>query len=442
MNGYEFGSQFGSTVLAFSSGSFAVSYGNAFTSTYTPAVSIFDANCTPLSTPLGTYTFPFSGPSLSVQMVGQPEIAENSDGSILFRWAFDDGFFEGGDLVAATVSSTDGSVLNAGNIIANTGSLSGNALAVGLDGKQFTFSVYNPSQGLDPNVRASDGSFISIYCVDNAFDNFTDVDIVTMSDGGFLLAAVELGSPITNSIMLQYREASGLAVGSGQDMFVIDPIGLSDRDTSIELAALPNGGFALAYIADFEDGPGVALRVIADPETKPDGSGLIRVDSNILAEESSVAIEALPNGWVVLSWTEASASGITNIMARVFDEAGTPVPDVMLVSSGVTNAGESSIDIMINGQIVASWTDELSDGQGDSIQGAIINLIDEIRGDEGVNTISGSALNDDIWGGDTVTYETATSGALLLSLAGRWDRGAIRRRHPLERRARNWVELR
>ncbi len=439
LNGYTSGSQFGSSVIALSSGGFAVSYGNDFTTTATPAVSIFDADGTPVPTASGFHTLPFTGSSLSVQMIEEPEIAEASDGSILFRWANVGGSSTpGGDLFTANVDAADGAVLSPGTLIANSGELAGNALTVGQNGYQFTISVNEPTKTLDLNVRFADGSFKAIYGVGSVFDDFTDVDIVTLSNGDILVAAVEIGTATTNPVHLSFRTPDGPAVGSASSTIVIDPVGPSDRDTSIKLVALPTGGgFAYAYAADFPDGPGIALNIFEDLQNNPGGTGIIRVDSDVLATETNVNLSVLANNWVIVSWTEEDSSGNFRVLYRIFDEAGVPQTDAAMLSSAVTDADESSLAVLSDGRLVSSWSDELSDGNGSSIQGQIIEFSLRVTGDDtdqvltgsdfnleilaggGSDTLIGSFGNDTLDGGDgtDVADYSAATGALKISLA-------------------------
>lgn len=395
LNGFESGAQFGSTVHALSGGGFAVVHGNQLNTTATLAVSIYSADGIPVETATGTYVLPYSGAASGVQMLGDPVIAENADGSILLRWNSDDDTFgSGSDLFTASINPADGSITRTQSLVQNITEIGNFALTVADNGYQHTLYQSSVFENLQLNVKDADGSHVSIYGIGSAFDDYDKVDIVTLSNGNVLIAATEEGTSSTNPIHVQVRSATGLAVSP---LVELDPVGPSDTDTDIKLAALSNGGFAIAYASEVDGTDGITLYVFSDLEGLETPTA-IRVDANLAAVESAVDITALNNGWVAVSWTEANAEGGTDIRGRVFDSTGTPLTDAVLISSGETDADDSSIAALNNGSIVVSWTDALADSEGDSIQGKILTANLEITGDDLDNTLIGGVLGDNIQG--------------------------------------------
>ncbi len=397
LNGFESGAQFGSTVHALSGGGFAVVYGNHFDTTDTLAVSIYSADGIPVETATGTYVLPYSGSALDVQMLGDPVIAENADGSILLRWNSDDGIFGGGtDLYTASISPTDGSITRTQSLVQNSTKIGNFALTVADNGYQHTLYQSSVFENLRLNVKDADGSHVGVYSIGDALDDYDNVDIVTLANGNVLIAATEEGTSSTNPVYIQIRSATGLVVSP---MLEFDPVGPSDADTDIKLAALSDGGFAIAYASEVDGTDGITLYIFGDQDSLENPTA-IRVDTNLAAVESAVDIAALNNGWVGVSWTEANAEGGTDIRGRVFDSNGTPLTDALLLSSGETDADDSSIAALNNGSIVVSWTDALADSDGHSIQGKILAAALDITGDEFDNTLIGGLLDDEIRGGD------------------------------------------
>ncbi len=395
LNGFESGDQFGSTVHALSGGGFAVVHGNHFNTTDTLAVSIYSADGVPVGTATGTYVLPYTGAAADVQMLGDPVIAENADGSILLRWNSDDAG-SGSDLLTASINPADGSITRTQSLVQNSTEIGNLALTVSENGYQHTLYQSSVFETLQLNVKDASGNHVGIYGIGDAFDDYDSLDIATLSDGRLLVIATEEGTASTNPIYAQVRTATGLADGS---MVEIDSVGPSDADTDIKLAALSGGGFAIAYAGEADGTDGVTLRIFSDPDNLAVATE-IRVDTNLAAVESAVDIAALNNGWVAVSWTEANAEGGTDIRGRVFDSTGTPLTDAVLISSGETDADDSSIAALNNGSIVVSWTDALADSDGASIQGKILAAALDITGDELDNTLIGGLLDDDIRGGD------------------------------------------
>ncbi|WP_372574668.1 calcium-binding protein [Ruegeria jejuensis] len=400
LNGFESGDQFGSTVQALSGGGFAVVYGNHFNTTDTLAVSIYSDDGIPVQTATGTYVLPYSGSALGVQMSGDPVIAENADGSILLRWNSDDGSFgHGTDLFTASVDPVSGTIVRPQALVQNSTEIGNMALTIGSNGNQYTLYQDATFESLDLSRKNPDGSHIAISSIGDHFKDYESVDIVTLADGRLLIAATAEGTGDTNPIYVQFRTGTGQPIGSYTAMTQIDLVGPSDADTDIKLAALPDGGFAIAYAGEVDGEAGVLLRIFTDLDTNPDGIGPIRVDANLAAVESAVDIVALVNGWVAVSWTEANADGGTDILARVFDDTGTPLTEAFLVSSGETDADDSSLAALANGSVVVSWTDAQADSDGTSIQGKILAAGMDITGDQFANSLLGGPLDDKISGG-------------------------------------------
>ncbi len=396
LNGFESGAQFGSSVLALSGGGFAVVYGNHFDTTDTLAVSIYSADGVPVETATGTYVLPYTGSAADVQMLGDPVIAENADGSILLRWNSDDDTFgSGSDLYTASISPADGSITRTQSLVQNSTEIGNFALTVANNGYQHTLYQSSVFENLHLNVKDADGDHVGLYSIGDAFDDFDSLDIVTLSNGNVLIATTEEGTSSTNPVYVQIRSATGPVISP---LLELDPVGPSDADTDIKLAALSDGGFAIAYASEVDGTDGVTLYILNDQDSLENPTA-IRVDTNLAAVESAVDIAALNNGWVAVSWTETNAEGGTDIRGRVFDGEGTALTDAVLLSSGETDADDSSIAALNNGSIVVSWTDALADSDGDSIQGKILAAALNITGDDLDNTLIGGLLDDEIRGG-------------------------------------------
>lgn len=398
LNGFETGAQFGSSLIALSGGGFAVAHGNHFISTDTPALSIFTADGTPVQTETGTYVLPFDGAALSVQMAGAPVIAQDPAGMIRVLWV-------GAAPVQASQNSryiagidpVDGAIIQSQVFAGNTRSQSQVALVITDAGHMANMAHDPQTNSVDLSLRQTDGTHITSFGAIGNFSNaFGTVDLVKMSGGGLLLGVTEITNGPNNPIHLQYRMPEGFADGA---MFLLDPVGSLDASPDIHLAALPDDGFAIAYARDFGGSPGVAMQIVPDPRNNPDGTGPVRVDADLAAVEGAVDLAVLPNGWLVVAWITVNGDGTTDLLARVFDQAGAAQADPVLVSTGTSNATDPSLAVLADGRVAVSWTDTLPDSDGDSIRGKIIGFGLETRGDDAADLIQGLELQDLMRGG-------------------------------------------
>ena len=417
LNGFENGEQFGVSLEALPDGGFAALYGNEFTSTNTLALSFFDAAYAmqTMAASSTNYVFPYSSTALEVQMLGTPVFDLDSEGNLLLRWVRDSsGPGYGNDQMTASVDPETGAITSPEQMIGNTINIGDIALAVSeTTGYQGTLTLDYTFESLYFSVRDSSGDHVVLYGLGEFDTDYLSVQNVALPSGEILLAFVEDGLT-SNPIKMQVRQDTGAAAGV---FFTIDPVGVSDTDTDLALAALPGstGGFALAYVIDVDGGTGIGLQVINDPNLDADGSGLLRVDGMASSTDTDVALTVLENGLLLVSWTATLASGQTDIMARLYDEDGTPIGDPFLVSSGVTNAEGSAVEALANGDFAVGWIDALADSDGSSVQGQILAVTRTVEGDEDDNTLTGDLLADSLvgLGGNDTLVGAAGNDALF-----------------------------
>lgn len=124
---------------------------------------------------------------------------------------------------------------------------------------------------------------------------------------------------------------------------------VSDR-TPI-LAALPSGGFAMAW-GTVGAGYDIQIRLF-DSAGAPLGPEIAVAATS--AMEVVPQLTVLSNGGLVVTWNEKTAAG-WDIRARVFDSAGNPTADSFLVGpSGITNSQAASVSALANGEFAIAW---------------------------------------------------------------------------------------
>lgn len=181
---------------------------------------------------------------------------------------------------------------------------------------------------------------------------------------------------------------------------VQDPTGLTDFNVQVRICTLNGAGTA------------------AVP------TQLLSVNTTALGTQNIPSIAALPDGGFVVAWEDdtRSADGSVDICLQAFNAAGFKVGQEMLVNTG-TGGSQALAEVaaLPDGRVVVTWTDFSATGDGDASGAAVRMQIvdprdgvivgrdgaDRLYGHELVNDeISAGAGNDQLFGlrGDDVLY--------------------------------------
>jgi Ca2+-binding RTX toxin-like protein len=416
-NGFQQASQFGSTVIALANGGYAVAYGNNFGLSNTPHVSLFGPDGTPVAGPLGNFFLPYSGSAAGVGMRGAPKIVQLSDGNLLVTW-IGGGTASGDDIYSTVIDSLTGTTLKNQRLVANAFSNIENMETIVLANDARIYTVeYNSVFGLEILTRNFNGDSGSTYAAgDDMFEEENDFTSVALTDGSgrFAIVYTQVINAQSNEIYYQLRKSNGTADGAPARL---SATGTSVVDTKPVLAALPDGGFAMAYCDSNWDGDGISLMIVTASDVNPAPIGPIRVDTNIAAIEKAPSIAVMANGFILVTWTHPTSPGNNDILGRVFNSAGVPVEvggstNPFFVERDASDDNDSSIAVLASGQFVTTWTDADPDAQGDSIHGRTLGFVLQHIGDAAPNTINGDAIAD---------FMTGAGGNDILSGGGGQD---------------------
>jgi Ca2+-binding RTX toxin-like protein len=212
----------------------------------------------------------------------------------------------------------------------------GNFVITWTDGSQLKAQLYNTiGQKLSPEIPINQlGSFAA-----------HEASIITLSNGNIVMAWEQAVTPTTNANMVQVFTANLTPVGSqimtlnGQTTSVSGPV----------LTALVGGGFAMAWTGDvgsFSDGSGSGIYVQAYDANNQTAGAPQLVNSQTNGNQLLPSISALPNGGVIVSWTDMNGPGADddNIRAQVFQPNNIGPMTVNLVS----DTGASQTDFNTN----------------------------------------------------------------------------------------------
>ena len=233
-------------------------------------------------------------------------------------------------------------------------------------------------------------------------------NMAVLADGSFVYAWQD---NLADQIVMQRATSTGALVGGA--VVVSDVIGPAG---SVDVLALANGGFLLAWSASgqpFPDSSGFSIRAqIFDATGDPFG-GEFTVNSVSANNQQEPELLALPDGGFV-----AIYGSNNEIRGQVFDPVGTRVGVEFIVNTSTSGVqGAPSITALADGRLVVSWTDEFG---GSNIRTQIIDprdgivtgtadaetlyghdiFSDEIKALAGNDTLFGLDGNDQLYGGD------------------------------------------
>jgi hypothetical protein len=207
----------------------------------------------------------------------------------------------------------------------------------------------------------------SEFVVNHSTSNVNSVEssVTTLANGNFAVAWDE--SDLTGSShRIQVFDASGAVVGSQ----ITVPHDLSGLQVGPKLIGLADGGFAIAWTANFSpqsDGSGKAVFVqIFDDHSQPAGGPML-VNTQANGDQFDPALAAIASGGFVVSWTDLNGAGADDdqVKAQLFlppravavaitsdgggDNAAVAVNENQSVVTHVVAAGGASATYAIDG---------------------------------------------------------------------------------------------
>jgi len=280
--------------------------------------------------------------------------------------------------------------------------------------------------------------------VDNASNlNTNSSQVVGLANGGFIVVW-EQEPKAGGDTEVYYRKFNpGGSPASPQ--VLIDTDGAINED--IQIIALPNNGFAVAYVDNGwqslgGSGTDITLKIF-------DVNGAI-ISTNMVngtflgtspaGDQINPSLTVMSNGFILVSWTYNG-----NLWQQVYDATGNAIGQNRMIP--ITGVSQGEVAALADGSVAYTAASSESDGSGDSIRTAIYKLSRTINGDATDEVLAGDALsdrilgragNDTLWGGgandtliggrgndrldgasgtDTADYSLEASGAVKVDLA-------------------------
>jgi len=185
-------------------------------------------------------------------------------------------------------------------------------------------------------------------------------DVTGLEDGGFLVTWQSDDQDGDGfGIFAQRYDANSQKVGSE---FQVNQFYSSDQSRP-EITSLENGGFAVSWMSDGQDGhaAGVYLRVFS-VDGEPLGNE-IQVNKQSQGNQALPSITELNGGLFAVSWHASQDESGNNIWAKIYDQEGNVVKDDFILHDDLSgDQFLSNIRSSSDGGFIASWVSIAADG--------------------------------------------------------------------------------
>ena len=224
-----------------------------------------------------------------------------------------------------------------------------NAEVVGLTGGRFvviweSFLQDGDGNGIYAQRYASDGTPDGVEFKVNAttLDSQSEPAVTALEDGGFV---VSWQSGLTNpDIMAQRFDTNGNAVG-GEFQVKVDGIGAQQRPA---ITSLPNGGLAVVWESDRQDGNGQQVYArtydlgTSDPVVLTGGSES-QVNEVTAGSQNTSSVAALPDGGYIVVWSSDNIDGSSSaVVGQRYDAHGRAVGGQFQVNTYTAASADGS----------------------------------------------------------------------------------------------------
>jgi Ca2+-binding RTX toxin-like protein len=403
------GNQLAPDVLGLSNGGYVVAYNNADINNGFILLDFYSASGESFVRSI-PYTIDGADGYSSTDAVGAPSLTELKNGNVVVVWADPNATSPG---IRATILSETGEVVRPEFAVTDI-PIDAVPQVTALEGGGFVVT-YGASffLGEGPAFHAivfdeAGNAVTSEFQVNTTSPPWIDAvigepAITGLADGGFVVTwTVDGGGFYELRARIFNADGTPRPVNGSADDFVV---GGFDQTYGPAVAALPNGNWAVAYTdANWTDeDAGITLTIRG-----PNGeivAPAIHVNAPLDPYiELDPDITVLDNGFIVVTWTFPSSSGVDDdIYFRIFDQNGNPITidgssGERFLDISLDDAAASAISTIFAGRFVAAWQDTAGDGSGGRVSASIQELVRTTTGDGTAETLTGDSLRDIING--------------------------------------------
>jgi Ca2+-binding RTX toxin-like protein len=257
--------------------------------------------------------------------------------------------------------------------------------------------------------------------------------VIGLTGGNFVVTWTEdVGGGNTNIKFRVYNSAGG----SVSTEFTANTD--TDDQNNPVLAALPNGGFALAYVDQFAGSTSdteIEVKFFDSSGNQVGNTGIIDFGSDLV---SSPDIAVISGKYLLVSYT-SDRNGDNDVLAQVFDFSGNKIGEEFNLEVTSSDQTASSLAGLGGGRFFAAWQDDdtvgdlsgyhvsaqgtefvrttIGDGTNETLTGD--DLRDIMNGGGGNDTLNGGAGSDTMSGGNgNDIYIVAAAGDSTIENAG------------------------
>jgi Ca2+-binding RTX toxin-like protein len=237
--------------------------------------------------------------------------------------------------------------------------------------------------------------------------NAENPQAAALTGGGEVLIWTAIRADFSREVRLQRLDAAGTVIGGE---VVVSESGDDTAEYSV-VAALSDGGYAVAWQGESVGGPDIFLKQYAADGTLV--GGLRQVNTSTASRQETPRILALSDGGYVVVWQENAVED--RILLQGYDAAGEPVGGETVVTSDADGAQLAGLDRLDDGRFLVSWEAE-SHGDDTDIRQKIFSVANSAplaaddRGTmrEGASKLFDILANDRDADGDGLTIAALT----------------------------------
>ena len=227
------------------------------------------------------------------------------------------------------------------------------------------------AQRFDANGDAV-GSEFSVASIVDHTQEYPEIDV--LSDGSFVVTWQRQSDGSNVGVFGQRFDSSAAKIGLE---FQINTYTTGDQNES-SVASLLDGGFVVTWQSDGQDGDNNGIF-----GQRYNASGIkvgseFQVNTQAAGSQEYSTVIGLSDGGFLTAWSSSSnhadGSGY-GIYGQRYDASGNAVGDEFQINTYVSGDQDRiSLEQLSNGSIVASWTSDGQDGDGDGIFAQIFDL--------------------------------------------------------------------
>jgi Ca2+-binding RTX toxin-like protein len=352
---------------------------------------VIGSDGTPIGSQLPAVTTTFGAQS-------DAAIASLKDGNVVVTFT-DTSVDAGGDIRGRLFTATGTHIGADFAVAASTSDDSESDIAAMRDGR-FVVTWTRDLGGANKDIRAllfnANGTPNSaVLAIEtNPFLNTRSAQVAGLVNDRFVVAWVAEASLSGNtSVFFRRFDQGGNALGSA---IPIDAAGAINDD--IQIVALQDGGFAVAYVEDSWgiSGTEITARIFDADGTARTGAILVNA-GHTAGSQDKPSLTVLSNGFILVGWNDGGT-----LRYQAFDPSGVAIGDSFAPAKNVIEAEVAALTAGLVANVRSSTEDDLGGSQ--SIRSSIQELTRTIAGDATDETLTGDALRDTLSGagGDDV----------------------------------------